>query len=132
MIINKTRRQEIIRKTKICRSLLCKGRGLMFTRRADYALVFAFDSEKRRERTLTMMFVFYPIDVLFLDSRMRVVDIKERFMPFTNYTPKKPCRYVIELPQGLSRKTKIGDNIFVSGLQHPEEIKTAEENKHQR
>jgi uncharacterized membrane protein (UPF0127 family) len=83
----------------------------MFKKEPDYGLVFIFSNEKRFERTLTMMFVFYPIDVLFLDSKKQVVDKKECFMPFTNYTPRKAAQYVIELPKGAARQTKIGDVI---------------------
>lgn len=60
-----------------------------------------------------MFFVFYPIDVIFLDSEMKIVEIKENFKPFTIYKPKKKARYVIELPKGTIARTKtiIGDII---------------------
>ena len=110
-IFNKTSKKTIIKKTKICKSLFCKSFGLMFRKKPDYGLVFVFSNEKRLERTLTMLFVFYPIDVLFLNSRKQVVDKKEGFMPFTNYTPKKAAQYVIELPAKVSSAVKIGDRV---------------------
>ena len=60
-----------------------------------------------------MLFVFCPIDVLFLDKNKKVVEIKENFMPFTFYTPKNKAKYVIELPSDLIRKTRteVGDKI---------------------
>ena len=36
-----------------------------------------------------MLFVFYPIDVLFLDKNNIVVDKKDNFKPFTLYNSKK-------------------------------------------
>ncbi len=116
MIRNRTRRRAIIGKSRICRSILSKGTGLMFRRKPDYGLVFVFDREGREALTLTMLFVFFPIDVLFLDSGMRVVDMKLGFRPFTNYTPKCPARYVVELPAGLALGTGLGDIIEVEGL----------------
>ena len=60
-----------------------------------------------------MLFVFYPIDVLFLDKNKFVADKKENFMPFTFYKSKKKAMYAIELPNGVIKKTKtnIGDKI---------------------
>ena len=60
-----------------------------------------------------MFFVFYPIDVLFLDKNKVVVDKKENFKPFAFYNSKRKAMYEIELPNGTIRKTKtnIGDKI---------------------
>ena len=85
--------------------------GLMFSRRQDKALVFKFSREKVIH--LHMFFVFYPIDVLFLDKNKVVVDKKENFKPFTFYKSKKKAMYAIELRQGTIKRTKaeIGDKI---------------------
>ena len=63
-----------------------------------------------------MFFVFYPIDVLFLDKNKIVVDKKERFMPFAFYKSKRKAMYAIEMPNGTLKKTKteIGDKIEFS------------------
>lgn len=60
-----------------------------------------------------MFFVFYPIDVLFLDKNKIVVGKKENFRPFTFYKPKKKAMYAIELPNAAIKRTKtgIGDKI---------------------
>ena len=60
-----------------------------------------------------MFFVFFPIDVLFLDEDKKVVEIKKKFEPFTLYNPKNKAKYVIELPQGAVKNTntKIGDKV---------------------
>jgi len=48
-----------------------------------------------------MLFVFFPIDVIFLNSKKKVVD-KTTLNPWQlNYTPKIPSKYVIELPKGF-------------------------------
>ena len=74
-------------------------------------LIFVFDKEKIV--LLHMLFVFYPIDVLFLDRNKVVVEIKERFIPFAFYTPKRKAQYIIEIPVKTIKKTKtrLGDKI---------------------
>jgi hypothetical protein len=111
MIKNQTKKFVIIKKAKICRSIFSKALGFMFRfKKPDYALVFIFNREVKAE--LHMFFVFFPIDVLFLDKNKKVVDIKKDFKPFSYYSPKAKPQYVIELPVGLLKKTKTGDIIY--------------------
>ena len=75
----------------------------------DFALVFEWDRLGQLDRSLHMMFVPYPIAVLFLDEKKRVVD-KAVLNPWQlNYTPRQPCQYVIELPVLTGKKVKLGD-----------------------
>ncbi|HLD86692.1 MAG TPA: DUF192 domain-containing protein [Candidatus Nanoarchaeia archaeon] len=110
-IKNTTRRTVISKHCVICRSHWRKARGLMFTLSIKEPLLFFFEKEKRWG--LHMLFVFYPIDVIFLDKDRKVVDIKEDFAPFSFYTPKKPCLYIIEGPIGMVKnsRTSLGDRI---------------------
>ncbi len=111
MLKNITKKTIITKKVKYCNNIFSKGIGLMFSKRVDKALIFDFFKEKII--SLHMLFVFYPIDVLFLDDKNKVVEIKENFKPFTFYTPKKKARYVIEMLNGVvkSSKTAVGDTI---------------------
>jgi uncharacterized protein len=110
-IANRTRKTLISNDVRICSSSWSKAKGLMFKTKVEKPLIFPFDNE--RKRALHMLFVFCPIDVLFLWKDKKVVDMKEDFRPFTFYTPKKPCQYVVELSQGSIKKskTRIGDKI---------------------
>ncbi len=90
---------------KICNSVWSKTRGLMFSKKRN--LVFVFDEEKRV--SLHMLFVFFPIDVLFLDKDKRIVEIKKNFKPFRVYTSKNKTKYVIELAD--KNNYTIGDKI---------------------
>ncbi|MBN2458660.1 DUF192 domain-containing protein [Candidatus Woesearchaeota archaeon] len=110
MITNTTKKFKIIDKAKPCTSIGSKALGMMFRlKRPKEALIFIFDNEKRAD--LHMLFVFFPIDVLFLDKDKKVVDIKKDFKPFTYYSPKAKAQYVIELPIGVMGSTRIGDKI---------------------
>jgi hypothetical protein len=108
-IKNSTKRFVIIDKPKICRSIASRAFGLMLRKKPDYGMVFVFESERRAD--LHMFLVFFPIDVLFLDKDKKVVDIKKDFKPFTYYSPKAKSWYVIELPVGVMKNTSIGDKI---------------------
>jgi len=112
MIRNQTKKFVIMKKAKICRSILSKALGFMFRlKKPDYALAFIFNREVKAE--LHMFFVFFPIDVLFLDKNKKVVDIKKNFKPFSYYAPKAKAMYVIEMPAGAAGKTRIRDRIII-------------------
>jgi len=86
-------------------------KGLMFEdlKKFNYALVFDFPAESKIGSSLHMLFVFFPIDVLFLDKNKKVVD-KVTLTPFMpNYTPNAPAKYVIELPHGKAKGVKLGE-----------------------
>ena len=84
---------------KVCKSLFSRARGLMFSKRIkDSCLLFVFPKEERV--SLHMFFVFFPIDVLFLNEKKEIVDLKQNFLPFTVHTSRKPAKYVLEMPAG--------------------------------
>ena len=94
---------------KKCTNILSQAKGLMFSKRKN--LMFVFDKEKKI--SIHTWFVFFPIDVLFLDSSKRVVEVKERFVPFSFFTSTKRAKYVIEVNHGVIARsgTKVGDLI---------------------
>ena len=76
--------------------------GLMFSG-PGRALVLEFPAEQRV--SLHMVFVFYCIDVLFVDGAGKVVDVKENFRPFSFYSSPVKSLCVVELPAGSVRRT---------------------------
>lgn len=108
-IKNLTRGKILARSFGICSGIFSKAKGLMFSSRQKKALVFPFGSE--RIISLHMLFVFYPIDVLFLNKNGKIVEIKKNFKPFTVYTGIRRAKYAVELPCGIINKTKLNDKI---------------------
>lgn len=108
-IVNDTKKTVVSEKVLCCTSLWRKASGLMFSSQKD----LLFIERKEKIIPLHMFFVFYPIDIIYLDSTRTVVDIKEHFYPFTFYTPKKKAQYVLELKQGTIRasQTQITDSL---------------------
>ena len=111
LIKNITKKRIISDNASLLKSDFQKFMGLMFTARQKKILIFKF--KKEQHVPLHMFFVFYPIDVLFLDKNKIIVDAKEKFKPFAVYNSKKKALYTIELPSGTIKKTKtrIGDKI---------------------
>lgn len=92
-------------------------RGLMLSERRDVVLVSP--RQDVSSSTIHMWFMLHPIDVVWVDEGMRVVDVVEwippanPFKPKTlkAYAPKKPAKYVIELSGRKAGGTKEGDEI---------------------
>ncbi len=57
--------------------------------------------------SLHMFFVFFPIDLIFLDAKKQVVEIKENFRPWNFYCAKQKAVFIIEAPQGFVKKKRI-------------------------
>ncbi|MBC8494877.1 DUF192 domain-containing protein [archaeon] len=114
MIQNKTKNKILTDESKLLSNPWEQSKGLMFSKKkGDYGLIFDFGKE--RQVSLHMFFVFYSIDVLFLDSNKKVVDMKQGFKPFTTYTAKKRVKYVLELPNKVISltNTSLGDLISI-------------------
>ena len=114
MIKNKSKNKILVNNITHCNSLMSKTKGLMFSKKiVDRGLIFYMGKEKKVD--LHMFFVFFPIDILWLDSKKRVVQIKEGAKPFNPLIVSRCLsKYVIELPFGAIRKTstKEGDEIY--------------------
>ena len=109
MIKNITKNKIIVKEKKICNSIFSRAFGLMFTKKNNnLGLIFKFNKEQIIP--MHMLFVFYPIDVLFLNKEKKVVEIKKSFKPWTFYTPKKKAMYVIEIASN-NHEIDIGDKI---------------------
>jgi|GEM_PF-406643 len=97
-----------------CNDILKKGTGLMFRSRnalKDKAWLFPF--KRPRRVCITMILVFYPIDIIFLDNRNRIIELKEDIRPFQNYTSKEKIYSFLELSKGSIRKFKIKEGNFL-------------------
>ena len=98
-------------------SYLRKVRGLMLRRTfKDTALVFPF--KKETVVRIHMLFVFFPIDLLFLNKSLQILDLAT-LKPFIGYRSSKvPVSFVIELPAGIIERAdlKKGERIVLTYL----------------
>lgn len=103
-------RKTLASDVEVADSLLSQARGLMFRRSVpdDYALVFEFDGQSRRD--LHMLFVPFPVDAVWLcDSVVQQVD---RLAPWIG-RGHAVADTVIELPAGAAEGVAPGDRVAI-------------------
>jgi len=101
-----------------CDSFLCRLRGLTFRRRLapDEGLLFIEPSDSRLGTAIHMLFVFFPIGVVWINGAGTVVDatVAMPWRPF--YAPKAPARYFLEGPPGLVDSVRVGERLTILPL----------------
>ena len=96
---------------------LSRLRGLMF-RKKPVSILFTFAWPDLHG--IHSFFVSFPFDAVYLDEAGRVVDVFVRVPPFIPYlAPRKPVRYLIELPPGMSERLHLEPNDSVNLYQCP-------------
>lgn len=88
--------------------------GFMFNFNKNQMMIFIF--KKNEKYSITNLFVFFSLDLFFLNEEKKIVDIKRNFKPFTIiYKPKEKYRYLIEIPSSLSllNDVKINDELKI-------------------
>lgn len=94
----------------LAESLLSQTRGLMFRRSLsdDYALVFRFETAAVRD--VHMLFVFVPIDAVWVVDD--VVQRVERLRPWRSFA-RENCDMLVELPAGTAAAVEPGDRVVL-------------------
>jgi len=116
-IVNETKNAVISENSETVYSLLSRARGLMLSKPRD--LILVSPKEDIISSTIHMLLMRFSIDVIWVNSRNRVIDLRKDVKPFNpfkpdtwkSYKPKNPARYVIELGVGKIGDTEIGDKI---------------------
>ena len=77
-------------------------------------LLFILKKESRLNSSIHMMFVFFPIDVFWLDKNMKVIDSKLNVKSFTlGHSPKAAAKYILETPVGELKELKLKDKLIL-------------------
>jgi uncharacterized membrane protein (UPF0127 family) len=116
-IINETKGFTISPKAQMRGTFFGRFRGLMLSKRMDIILGGKKDSVL--DSTIHMMFMLYPIDVIWVSAAMNVVDVKKGIPAFNPIIPrswsmsgpKAPAKYVVEIASGDIKNTDAGDKI---------------------
>jgi uncharacterized membrane protein (UPF0127 family) len=103
----------VVPRARLCDTFFCKLRGLTFRRRLETedALILAERSDGTSSTSIHMMFVFFPIAAIWINSTGKVVDCRlaRPFRPV--YIPRAPARYVLEGPPELLQLLHPGDQV---------------------
>lgn len=94
-----------------------QSRGLMFRKSLESNNGMLFVFEDLTNRSFWMKNTYIPLDMIFIDNNLRIVDIKEnvppclRENPCPSYPSTDPAKYVLEVNGGFVRENriKIGD-----------------------
>lgn len=64
-----------------------------------------------------MLGMSYGLKIIFIDGRKRIIEVKKAWPLSLNpktwkvYAPKKPCKYVLEVPENSKYKFEKGDRL---------------------
>ena len=113
VLTDQTTGELLARRVTRCDTFWRRLRGLMFRRRllSDEAFLFVFESESVIAAIVHMMFVFYPISLIWLDAERRVVDVRlaKPFRPY--YAPRQAAQYLVEGTPGLLDRVRVGEQL---------------------
>jgi len=94
-------------------------KGLMFRQDLDWndGMLFVYESE--RKQSFWMKNTLIPLDMLFIDSNFKIIDIKENVQPCKiescpSYPSRFPAKYVLEVNATfvMMNNIKIGDSVI--------------------
>ena len=112
-MVNQTTGGKLARRVLRCDTFWKRGRGLMFRRalQEDEVLLFVERRASVAQTSIHMLFVFFPIAVVWLDGERRVVDkrLARPFRPY--YAPRQPAQYYVEGQPALLERVSIGDRL---------------------
>ncbi len=117
-IADKTRKLVLCEEAEIAESWWKKSKGLMFREKIGDGEGFLMCFNREDKHGVWMLFMKFPIDLVFIDSKNRVADLVEDFRPISwnlktwvVKKPRKAVKYILELRSGAIKKTriKIGD-----------------------
>lgn len=94
-----------------CESFFCQLRGLTFRRSlpAGEGLLLVQKNDSRVNSSIHMLFVFFDLATVWIDSAYNVVDVRLALRWRPVYVPAKPARFILELSADRIDDFRIGD-----------------------
>ena len=101
-----------------------RERGLMFRKDMEQnsGMLFVFGGTVDNNLSFWMKNTYIPLDIIFIDSDLRIVDVKEAVQPCLqqqetcpSYPSKQPAKYALEVNAGFVQQNKIniGDRLEI-------------------
>ena len=98
-----------------------QSKGLMFRKSMEWnnGMLFVYDDVK--DLAFWMKNTYIPLDMIFVDKDLRIVDIKEDVQPCLqedicpSYPSKQPAKYVLEVNAGFVHQNgiRVGDTLYL-------------------
>ena len=113
--VHKVSSQDEVLNLKVCDTFFSKFRGLMLAKGLpqDGGIMIVEEGESKVNTSIHMMFMNYDITVLWLDSKMVVVDKVLAKCWKLYYGPKAPAQYILEIHASRFNDFEIGDQLIV-------------------
>ncbi|MDD9937685.1 MAG: DUF192 domain-containing protein [Myxococcales bacterium] len=116
-------REPIPVRVEVARSPEERRQGLMFRKHLDEDAGMFFIFERPSALSFWMRNTYIPLDIMFIDSELRVVGIVENAEPETDTSRRVPglSQYVLEVNGGFSQKHGIeaGTQLKLEGIELP-------------
>lgn len=106
-LIDKTTGKVLASKVELADTFWRRFRGLMFRRRFPRGSAIFFKLPKPGRYGIHMFFVKFPIDLLYLDSKFVVVELRAGLKPWHTHRPHAVVNYLIELPAGTISRSNV-------------------------
>lgn len=115
ILFNKDSKQVVATEIEVADSFWSRFRGLMFRRKFDPGECILFKFPKERKFGIHTFFVFFPIDVIYLNADFEVVEMEEGLSPWSSYSPNENADFLIELPEGVIHESglEVGDKLAI-------------------
>lgn len=106
-LIDRTTNEILAEDVEIADTFWRRFRGLMLRRKFPRGKALLFRLSKPSRHGVHMFFVKFPIDLLYLDSRFTVVELRPRLKPWRTHRPKVLSNYIVELPAGTISRLRV-------------------------
>lgn len=90
---------EIAKNIEFGRTTFKHALGLMFRKSIPYDYSMIFILKKPSKVNIHMLFVFFPIDVIFLNEEKKIMGLS-RLKPWVGYKAMEDIKYIIEMKAG--------------------------------
>jgi len=90
---------EIARNIEFARTMFRHALGLMFRKCIQYDHSMIFILKKPSQVSIHMLFVFFPVDVIFLNKEKKIMGLS-RLRPWVGYKAMEDIKYIIEMKAG--------------------------------
>jgi len=103
----------LVEQARWCNTFASRLRGFTLKRalQPGEGLVLVDSSDNRINTALTMVFVFFDLGIIWVNSAGEVVDSVLARPWRLSYAPKVPARYTIEADPGIIDMVSLGDHI---------------------
>jgi uncharacterized membrane protein (UPF0127 family) len=103
----------LVEQARWCHTFASKLRGFTWRRRLPpgAGLVLVENSDSRLSTAIHMLFVFFDLGVIWVNSEGEIVDLQVARAWRPSYVPQAPARYVIETHPAVLNYVRIGDHV---------------------